>query len=358
VWTGRGTRNDEGVKRKDGTEASATLKDVAAHAGVSFKTVSNVVNNHDAEVSEQTRARVRASIVALNYRPNVAARHLRTTRTGVLALVIPDLFNPYFAELSAAVITAATARSYTALIDYTRGQRAEELLVVGGLRPHMIDGVILNALELDADDVTPERVAVPIVLVGERLSGAPFDHVMMDNVAAARLATEHLLRLGRRRIAMIGASDDPRDEMPRLRLQGVRQALDAAGMGVDPQLVMTSPPASFGRVDGIEGMRRLLARGAVPDAVVGFNDLVALGAMKVLRDTGFRVPDDIAVVGFDDIEEGRYATPALTTISPDKAHIAHLAVALLLARIDGSRTVPPEQIDPGFQLLVRQSTTA
>ncbi len=333
------------MKRKDGTEASATLKDVAAHAGVSFKTVSNVVNNHDAEVSEQTRARVRASIVALNYRPNVAARHLRTMRTGVLALVIPDLFNPYFAELSAAVITAATARSYTALIDYTRGQRAEELLVVGGLRPHMIDGVILNALELDADDVKPERVAVPIVLVGERLSGAPFDHVMMDNVAAARLATEHLLRLGRRRIAMIGASDDPRDEMPRLRLQGVRQALDAAGMGVDPQLVMTSPPASFGRVD-------------VPDAVVGFNDLVALGAMKVLRDTGFRVPDDIAVVGFDDIEEGRYATPALTTISPDKAHIAYLAVALLLARIDGSRTVPPEQIDPGFQLLVRQSTTA
>ena len=344
------------MRTQHGFPAPVTLKDVAAHAGVSFKTVSNVINDRHGDVGEATRERVLASIAALNYRPNVAARQLRKSQAGVLALALPDFSNPYFSDLSAAVIGAANEHGHTVLIDYTNGRRREELLVTSGLRPHLIDGVILNALSLEPDDLLAHRVGIPLLLVGERLIGAPYDHVMIDNVAAARAATSHLLRLGRRRIAAIGFSSQPWDAASRLRLQGYDSALTEAGIAHDPGLVMAEPDARFGRIDGIDCMRRLLARGPEPDAVLCFNDLVALGAMKALRDSGFRVPDAIAVVGFDDIEEGRFATPALTTIAPDKKEIGRLAVSLLLARLDGTRGGPPEHIEPPFQLVVRQST--
>lgn len=345
-----------GLKRYRGT-SNATLKDVAAHAGVSFKTVSNVINGRTTDVSAETRDRVLASIATLNYRPNLAARHLRKPQAGVLALAIPDFSNPYFADLSAAVIAAAAERNYTVLIDYTSGRHSEELLIVRGLRPHLIDGVILNALALNPEDLEPKCVGVSLLLLGERLIGAAHDHVMIDNIGAARLATQHLLRLGRRRIAVIGVPDDAHDAMPRLRLQGYREALAVAGVPFDPLLVATLAPASFSRPDGIDGMQRLLARGPVPDAVLCMNDLVALGAMKALRDMGYRIPDDVAVAGFDDIEEGQFATPALTTIAPDKAEIGRLAVSLLLDRVEGVRTGPAERIEPGYKLIVRQSTS-
>jgi DNA-binding LacI/PurR family transcriptional regulator len=333
-----------------------TQKDVAEHASVSRKTVSNVINGRMGRVSTMTAERVRVSVAALGYRPNVAARSLRQARVGVLALAIPDLGNPYFAELSEAVLDAASSRNTTVLIDFTRGAREEELLVAGGLRPHLIDGVILNALELDIVDIEPASVGMPLLLIGERLAGAPYDHVMIDNVAAAHLATRHLVRIGRRRVAVVGMSGSPRDTMATLRLRGYEQALAAAGIPVDPGLVVAVPPVSFSRANGIDGMQRLLATGHMFDAVLCMNDLIALGAMEVLRAVGYRIPEDVAVVGFDDIQEGRHSTPPLTTIAPDKVEIGRLAVSLLLARIDGTRTGPPELVRPTFRLLVRQST--
>lgn len=341
---------------KRGAAARVTLKDVAAHAGVSFSTVSNVINNHSGDVGVETRERVLASIRALNYRPNVAARQLRNAHARVLALTIPNFANPYFSDVVGSIVQEAEALDRTVLIDYTRGERSEELLVVSGMRPHLIDGVILYALGLDLADVQPDHVPIPIVTFGENLANAPYDMVEIDNVAAARLAAEHLVRLGRRRIGFVGASDDPRNVPAHSRLQGYREALEAAGLPVDPRLIASFTPASFGRVNGMEGMQRLLTQGPPPDAVLCFNDLVALGAMKVLRDTGFRIPDDVGVVGIDDIEEGRFTTPALTTIAPDKSELGRLLVSLLVARIDGSRSGPPERFDPSFRLVVRQST--
>jgi DNA-binding LacI/PurR family transcriptional regulator len=197
-------------------------------------------------------------------------------------------------------------------------------------------------------------INVPIVLLGERLLGAPYDHVVIDNVAAAR-AMQHLLGLGRRRIAAVDLREE-RGDTPRLRLRGYTETLTQAGIAIDQSLIVSTPTTRHGRMEGIESMRRLLALEHPPDAVLCFNDLVALGAMRVLQDAGYRVPDDVAVVGFDDIEEGRYAAPRLTTIAPDKVEIGRLAVSILLGRVNGSRTVPSELIQPPFQLIVREST--
>src|SRR5579871_5981905 len=160
-------REDQGQR---GTRRGSTLKDVAARAGVSMMTVSSVVNGRP-HVAPQTRERVRAALAALNYRPNVSARHLRNGRAGVLALAIPDLTNPVFADIGNAVVAAAAAQSYTVLLDHTRGQRDSESRVVHGLRAQTIDGLILSPLALEMDDIDPERVPVPIVLLGERLFG-------------------------------------------------------------------------------------------------------------------------------------------------------------------------------------------
>ncbi len=330
-----------------------TLKDVAARAGVSIKTVSNVVNERP-HVTDHTRTRVRAAIDALRYQPNLSARRLRKVRAGVIALAIPDLSNTYFADLGKAVSTAAATHAYTVLLDYTEGARANESLVVNGLRPNLIDGAILSPLALDIDDLRPERVSIPLVLVGERLFGAPYDHVVPDNVAAARLATEHLLGLGRRRIAAIGIQDSSAGVSARMRLQGYSDALRAAGQAIDPRLLAPAP--SFHRADGARAMRALLETDDPPDAVFCFNDLLALGAIRALHDAGRRIPEDVAVVGYDDIEEGLFATPSLTTVAPDKAEIGRVAVSFLIGRIEETRRGEPERVAAPFRLTVREST--
>jgi len=331
------------------------LKDIAAYTGVSAKTVSNVVNGNYARVSAKTRAQVLEAIEKLNYQPDIAARYLRKARVGVIALAIPDLANPYFAEVANAITAAAAEYSYTVLLDCTKGKRENELLLVKGLRPHLIDGIILDAQSLATEDMPQEEIKKHIVLLGERFLGAPpYDHVVIDNVAAAHLATSHLLSLGRRRIAAIGVIERWRSETPMLRLQGFLQALREAGQEMDPALLV--PMDLWHRANGAEAMRYLLSLKHPPDAVFCFNDLLALGAMSMLHEAGLHIPGDVAVVGVDDIEDGRYATPTLTTIAPDKEKISRLAVSLLIERIKGTRQQPPERIEVPFHLRVRKST--
>jgi DNA-binding LacI/PurR family transcriptional regulator len=336
----------------------ATLRDVAARADVSVKTVSNVVHGRLDRVSPETAERVRASLAALNYRPNLAARHLRNGRTGALALAIPYLTNPYFASLCATVIDAAGEHGYTVLIEHTGGEWKQERLALRGLSRHVIDGVILSPLALDIDDMRAPDAAVPVVLLGERLFEAPYDHVVIDNVAAARMATAHLLSLGRRRIAAIGAPERPQNFTASMRLRGYEEALREAGHEINRALIVPTLPTrlAYTRVDGAQAMRRLLALDRPPDAVFCFNDLLALGAMKVLHLAGYRVPDDVAVVGFDNVEEALFAHPSLTTIAPDERAIARSAVSLLIARIRGTGAAAPQFVQPPFRLIVRGST--
>jgi DNA-binding LacI/PurR family transcriptional regulator len=376
----------------------ATLKDVALKAGVSVKTVSNVVNGY-VHVTEDMRARVLAALKELNYQPNLSARYLRTKHVGVLAFVIPDLSNAYFSDIGNSIIDAAASQSYTVLIDHSHGERSKELLVVNGLRPHLIDGIILHPIALQAEDLRERTAEIPLVLLGEHFFvDVPYDHISIDNIAAARLATTHLLAMGKRRIAAIGAPEGglqhiqhsqpstgvpssretaltPSDEVgdgyskragsfetARQRLEGYVQALTEAGLPLDPQLVVFPGPSDetcdryYHREGGAEAMRQLLTLKEPPDAVFCFNDLMALGAIRALHQAGLRIPDDVAVIGYDDIEEGRYATPSLTTIAPDKKQLGELAVSFLIGRINKTRTALPETVEVPFQLIVREST--
>ncbi|MEP6988269.1 MAG: LacI family DNA-binding transcriptional regulator [Chloroflexota bacterium] len=342
--------------KSDYSKLRPTIKDVAKLAGVSLKTVSNVINNNSSRFSDETREKVLAALETLNYRPNQAARYMRSGRIGILALAIPDIGNPYFAAVAGHIIAAAKIQGYTVLIDHTEGQAEQELLMINSLTSQTVDGLILNPMILGEEAILPEREDFPIVLLGERAMGARYDHIVIDNVAAARLATQHLIDLGRRHIAVIGVPDDARDVMPRLRYQGYLEALEAANIALDEELIANMPPASFTYRDGALCMRQLLDTGRPLDAVFCLNDRVALGAMRVLKENGVRIPDDVAVIGFDNIEEGYFAMPSLTTIAPDKKNLGEMAVSLLLDRIHRTKPSPQLLYQPPFKLVIREST--
>ncbi|SCL40532.1 DNA-binding transcriptional regulator, LacI/PurR family [Micromonospora pallida] len=328
------------------------LKDVAEKAGVSVKTVSNVVNGYQ-HVRPTTRARVEQAIAELNYRPNLSARNLRKGRTGVIALAVPELDIPYFAELARHVVVAAAEQGWTVLIDQTGGSREQERVAASGIGDHLIDGLIFSPLALTAEDLAGLD-GTPMVLLGERVDHGPADHVMVDNVAAAREITAHLAGLGRHRIAAIGSQRTEEGATARLRLAGYRAALADAGIGYDERLV--APASVWHRADGAAAMRDLLAAGVRPDAVFCFNDTLALGALRALHEHALRVPEDVAVAGFDDIEDGRFSIPTLSTVAPDKERIGRLAVELLAGRIAGDRDAPPRTLTAPYRLELREST--
>ncbi|EWM67342.1 transcriptional regulator, LacI family [Micromonospora sp. M42] len=338
------------VHRED-SSVRHRLKDVAERAGVSVKTVSNVVNGYQ-HVRADTRARVEEAIAALNYRPNLSARNLRKGRTGVIALAVPELDIPYFAELARHVVTAAADHDWTVLIHQTGGGSEQERKAASGIGDHMIDGLILSPLALTSDDLAALH-GLPVVLLGERVDNGPADHIMIDNVAAAREITAHLIGLGRRRIAAIGSQRTPEGASARLRLAGYTAALAEAGITYDDRLVAPAP--AWHRADGAAAMRHLLATGVRPDAVFCFNDTLALGALRALHEAGLRVPEDVAVAGFDDIEDGRFSIPTLTTVAPDKERIARLAVELLAGRLGPDRDSPPRELVTPHHLALRES---
>ncbi len=328
------------------------LRDVAEHAGVSVKTVSNVVNGY-VHVSPAMREKVQASLEELNYRANLSARSLRRGRSGVIALALPALDMPYFAELTRYVVQEAEQLGYTVLVDQTDGLRDREQVVATGVRSHLIDGLILSPVSMGYAELSQVRDETPIVLLGEKVGDADIDHVAWDNVAASRAATEHLLSLGRTRVAAVGyqAGVVARSGVAAVRRAGYEAALNAADLPIRADL--TREVAGYVRSEGAAAMESLLAER--PDAVFCFNDLLALGVLRTLAQHGVRVPEDIAVIGIDDIEDGRFSTPTLSTIAPDKPAVAREAVRLLHERLDNP-TGSTREVSVGFELLAREST--
>ncbi|MFI5914426.1 LacI family DNA-binding transcriptional regulator [Dactylosporangium sp. NPDC051541] len=330
-----------------------SLKHVAERAGVSVKTVSNVVNGYP-HIRPETRARVEAAIAALDYRPNLSARNLRQGRTGIIALAVPELDNPYFAELTRHVVTAAATHGWTVLIDHTDGDPAREREVAAGIRDHLVDGLIFSPLALSTAELGG---STPTVLLGERVDAVdghgPADHVAVDNVAAAREATAYLAGLGRRRIAAVGVQHTAEGVSARLRLAGYQAALADAGLPADPALL--APADRWHRADGAAALQALMAAGVEFDAAFCFNDTLALGALRALHDAGRRVPVDVAVAGFDGIDDGRFSIPTLTTVEPDIERLARLAIDLLAERISGSSERPPQECLVPHRLTVRES---
>ena len=330
-----------------------SLKDVAALAGVSVRTVSNVVNRFP-HVAPDTRARVEKALEELNYRPNLAARNLRRGRSGLIGLVVPEIDSPYFSELAAHLAVAAEDRSWTVLIDQTGGDPARERAFLDGAAAAFVDGLVFSPWGLAAAELSRTAEDIPLVLLGERTGEGVADHIAIDNVAAAREATEHLIALGRRRIAAVGLQSHLTNETARLRRDGYRAALRAAGHRVREQFEVEV--TALHRADGSAAMRALLALPERPDALFCFNDQLALGAVRAARDAGLDVPTDLAVVGLDDIEDGRYSTPSLTTIAPDKSAIAVRALECLAERLGGDRSDGARDIVVPHRLVVRESS--
>lgn len=333
---------------------AATLHDVAQLAGVSIKTVSNVVNNYP-HIRPATREKVQAAIDELSYQPNLSARSLRSGRSGVIGLVLPELSLSYFAELADAVIANAEKHGLVVLIEQTGADRDREIAVLSSPRMRLTDGLIFSPLGMGQEDMAMLEVDYPMVLLGERIFGGPVDHVTMRNVEAARAATEFLIQSGRKRIALVGAHPEEIVGSAALRLQGYTEALAAAGVEYDPALVRET--TLWHRANGAAAVREMLDGGVEFDAVFGLNDALTLGAMRVLQEAGLRIPADVAVMGFDNIEEAQYTVPSLTTIDPGREQIAAHAVELLVSRMKdaGGRPSDPQDVRVDFDVVVRES---
>ncbi|MFE4214473.1 LacI family DNA-binding transcriptional regulator [Streptomyces sp. NPDC056844] len=344
--------------------ARPRIKDVARHAGVSEKTVSNVINDY-VHVSERTRRVVREAIEDLGYRVNLAGRHLRKGRTGIIALVVPELDVPYFAELARHVIREAEQLSLTVLIHQSGADREHELAALAGFGSDFVDGIILSPLALTADDLRQRAGVPPTVLLGELLEEGA-DHVAIDNEKAARQATEHLIGLGRRNILAVGGHEAPGLGTAEARTRGYLAALAEAGLTHHPDALLAVD--DFRMPDGARAVTRALDAGLRPDGLLCLNDQLALGALRALHEHGLRVPEDVAVIGFDDVEGGRFSVPTLSTVAPDKAAVARVAVQLLHHRIEEAAQTPrPDGSgEPGVQspqdrvvahrLVLREST--
>ncbi|MGP9538676.1 LacI family DNA-binding transcriptional regulator [Brachybacterium sp. AOP43-C2-M15] len=330
-----------------------SIKDVAQRAGVSWKTVSNVVNDRPV-VRAETRARVERAIEELGYVPNHVGRELRGGPTRTIALVVPELQNPYFARLAELMQVAARDRGYTVSVEVSLGVAATERAHVRGLTPRPVDAVIISPAALTPPDLL-DAGGPRVVLLGEMLPAAPeVSHVAIDNVASAADVVRHLVAQGRRRLLFLGGDGAVRSTATD-RLAGFRAALRFADLGIDPDRVRTV--TDWSREAGRAEMRAVIGAGIEVDAVVAGNDLLALGALAALAEHGLEVPSQVAVVGWDDIPEAAWSTPALTSVAPDLDALISAALDAALAESGGGAVAGAETV-VGHRLVERGSTSA
>lgn len=340
--------------RADAAETRpARIKDVAARAGVSLKTVTNVVHDRP-HVSADTRARVKAAIDELRYQPSLAGRQLQSGRSNMITLAVPRIDEPFLGALAHAMIAAARPRGYTVLIDETASDVEHEALAARGYPGHAIDGVIFSPAAANPRYFTDISRATPMVLLGERLPDSTADHVAIDDVSSCQEVVSHLLACGRRRIAFLGHQPARPTNVAGLRYQGYRQQMAAAGMEVREEWLING--SDFSREEG-----EFLVDEALPyigqiDSLLCASDLLAIGAMRVLRRHHIRVPDDIAVTGWDNTVDGAYHSPSLTSVAPDLPTLAELALGALIRRIQGDRGPGLSYVVP-HHLVVRESST-
>ncbi|WP_029069020.1 LacI family DNA-binding transcriptional regulator [Jonesia quinghaiensis] len=333
---------------------AATMQDVAKRAGVSVKTVSNVVNGYP-YIRDTTKEKVLAAIAELDYQMNTTARSLRSGKTGMIGLAVPELSLPYFAQLADAVIQHAETRGLTVLIEQTGADPAREREALYGSRRQLTDGLIMSPLALGPNDVDLFTVPYPLVLLGERVFNSSADHVTMHNVAGAQAATEHLIAQGCRKIAVLGAHEGEVMGSAKLRTEGYLKALAEHGMEPDPQLIREV--GLWHRSTGAEALFQLVDEGVEFDGIFALNDALALGALYALHTRGIAVPEQVKVIGFDDIDDARYSFPPLSTVDPGRDQIAHTAVDLLQQRIDNPHvTHQPQKIVTSYSVVQRNST--
>jgi len=330
-----------------------TIQDVAKAAGVSPMTVSNVLNAHP-HVRESTRQKVLAAVEELDYRVNAAARNLRTGRTGTIGLAVPNIGDHYFARLAALVATIAGEEGYRVEIEHTDAVRERELEAMTLSQNRMHDGLLLSTVGLGPEDKGLLRVDYPVVLLGEGIFDGPLDHIAMPNIDGSYAATAHLVAQGSRNVAIFDVRFTLSDSVRDLRLEGYQQALRDAGIAPDPQLFFDV--TDFTMAEGYRAAQHVVASGIQVDGVFCPTDGVAIGALRGFADAGIRVPEDVRVIGFDDLPESEFVTPRLSSVSPAHEVTARTAVTFLLERIRGAAPDDAREFVTPFELRARAST--
>ncbi|MBL8153755.1 MAG: LacI family DNA-binding transcriptional regulator [Anaerolineae bacterium] len=329
---------------------NVTLKDVAAYAGVSVTTVSNVVRNWP-YVSPAMRDHVQRAIDALGYSPHLVAQGLRTGQTQALAFIVPDLSNPYFAEIVSAAEDAAQTYGYILLVFNSHEDADREAACIQRATSRSADGLLItHSLQTRWSEALSNNVDIPIVAVDRIPEHDQHPVCAVDNFRAGQLATSHLLELGHRRIAHIAGPKRIRTAQD--RSNGYLQIVDEQGM--EYRRIVYSDD-TWGPGAGYHCMMELLNDGNRPTAVFTSNDRMAIGALHALYDRGLRVPDDISIVGLDDIEVSAHLTPPLTTMRQPLDRLAGAAVEMLLRLIRGE-TLGQRIVLLEPELVVRQST--
>lgn len=328
----------------------ATIREVARKAGVAAITVSRVINR-SGYVSDETRQRVEQAIAELDYVPNVLARGLRSSRTHTLGLLVTDITNAFWTTVARGAEDAALRSGYSVFLCNTDESASKQEQYLRALLSHRVQGVIIAPASSDRSALAAlERARLPFVIVDRRVPGVDADLVLGDSLGGARMLVEHLVGRGHRRIAHIGGpigvstADD--------REQGYREALMAAGIEVDPDLVQRG---DYKLESGRRLMRQLLERSPLPTAIFAANNVLAVGALAALQERGLRVPEDMALVCFDDLPQASLIDPFLTVAAQPAYDLGATALRLLLARLADPHR-PPDTVVLPVQLLVRRSS--
>ncbi|MGO4128173.1 LacI family DNA-binding transcriptional regulator [Inquilinus sp. YAF38] len=332
-----------------------TLRDVANRAGVSIGSVSAVINR-TAPVSATLRLRVMAAIDELGYAPDGVARSLKTGRTRTIGLVIPDITNPLFAALAAATERACDAAGYALVLCATADDPEKELRALRLMRTQRADGLILvlSGVEPGNVDAIRRLVTMPAVLVDRTLRGlADFDSVTVDNRAAARLAVEHMIGCGHRRIGIV--TGRPGISISTERFEGYREALAAAGIPLDDDLAACG---DFHIETALQATAALLQRRPRPTAIFSTSNLTTIGVMRAIAEQGLSCPQDVSVAGIDDFEWSTAFSPRLTAVVQPVQAIGERAVECLLARLAGPPPTEPVRDVFAPQLVIRESCRA
>lgn len=336
-----------------------TIADIAAKAGVAPMTVSRVINGSNV-VSPGLRGRVEAAIRELDYSPNRLARGLKRQRTNVIGILLPDVSNPYSGELTAGIQSVLLDRGFSFFVATTDRSAGREVAALKAFFDHRMDGIVLATRPSQKGDEEIARFLArhyPMVAIGRDVVSGTIDRVSCRNHEGAFAAVEHLAALGHRRIAFLGVAYEQGFKLE--RFQGYVKALAHFGIGLEPRLVIgpgaADSPGFSTQVDGYQGTRVLLGLEEKPTAIFARNDFTAFGALRAARDLGFAVPDDLSIVGFDDVPLAAFTAPPLTTVAQPIAEQGRCAAELLLERIEG---VEGERREILFdcELMVRDTT--
>ncbi|OED01181.1 MULTISPECIES: LacI family DNA-binding transcriptional regulator [unclassified Rhizobium] len=333
------------------TNGRATQKDVARAAGVSQATVSMVLSGGGASIPAETWERITKAAKDLGYVPNRFAQALKTSRTMTIACIVPDITNPFYPSLIRGIQSVADGQNYDVITVNTDGTPERERHFLDWARQGRVDGVVGVFFTLKAKDFNPlVEAGVPIVRIEsskKRGGEIPIDDIYVDSRAAAQTVTEYLLGLGHKRIALVAGRGGPQAH----RIEGYRKALTEFG---HPDHVVIDD--EFSEMGGVRAAESILGGDFRPTAIFAANDLMAIGVMQSLRERGIRIPEDIAVVGFDDISAAKLVTPTLTTVAQFQWKMGERAAQTLMDRLRGEKTGAGTAVEMPFDLIVRGST--